>query len=334
MSDGTTVVNVSKNKQSEKGFRPIEELNLIDNFLFHTVLTQGEDGERLCRILLSTVLGRPIRKVRIVAQQSVLGLDTDLHGIRLDAYVEDISDETIMPGCEASDAEIIPDIYDIEPNNNYEKATLPQRMRYYHGLIDTKHLNTGVYYDKLPKVVIVVILPYDPFDRDRMVYTVKNRCVEEPDIPYEDGATKIFLYTKGTKGNASQALADMLKYIEHTNEENITNEDIRTIHEFVEKAKHRKEVGIQYMRLWEEYERMKREVQKAALEEGFAEGRAEGHAEGREVGLAEGIRVLVETCQELGVIRADCVKRIMDKFSLTPEDAAEKVEMYWKDDEE
>ena len=31
---------------------------------------------------------------------------------------------------------------------------------------------------------------------DRMVYTVRNHCVEEPDMKYEDGALNLFLYTE------------------------------------------------------------------------------------------------------------------------------------------
>ena len=88
------MVDKRKTVITEKQFRPIEELNLMDNFLFHTVVTQGEDGEEFCRIILSTILGKKIRKVRVIAQQSVLGFDTELHGIRMDAYVEDISEET------------------------------------------------------------------------------------------------------------------------------------------------------------------------------------------------------------------------------------------------
>lgn len=52
-------------------------------------------------------------------------------------------------GTELADVEIIPDIYDIEPNNSYEKETLPKRMRYYHGLIDTQLLSTGSNYEIL-----------------------------------------------------------------------------------------------------------------------------------------------------------------------------------------
>lgn len=307
--------------RKEKRFRPLEELNLIDNFLFQTILTQEKDGEELCRILLSTILGKKIRKVRIVAQQSILGFDTNQHGIRLDAYVEDISKFEHLSE-EISDAEVFPDVYDIEPNNNYEKVSLPRRMRYYHGLIDTKHLNSGVSYDKLPNVVIIMILPYDPFDKNRMVYTIKNHCEESPDISYEDGAIKILLYTKGKEGNARKDLADMLKYIENTNIDNITNEDIHTIHKFVEKAKHRKEVGVQYMRLWEDNERLRAEM----LAEGRAEGRAEGQAEERK----ESIRILVTTYQELNQTKEMAVDALVKKYALSDEDAKEYVKEHWK----
>ena len=304
----------TKDVTQEKYFRPLEELNLMDNFLFQTIVTQGEDGEEFCRILLSTFLGKSIRNVRVVAQQSILGFDTDRHGIRMDAYVENIPDEEELPGCDMADAKIIPDIYDIEPNNDYEKDTLPKRMRYYHGLIDTKHLNAGVDYEQLPRVSIIVILPYDPFGQKRMVYTIKNQCVEDPSVSYEDGARKIFLYTKGTEGNPSQSLRDMLKYMEDTRLENVTTGDIHRIHEFVEKAKHRKEVGINYMKMWEE----RRLIQREALAEGRAEGRAES------------IGVVIETCQDLHETKEDTTVRLEKSFKISKEEALEYIKKYWK----
>lgn len=343
-----------KKQNAERHFRPLSELNLIDNFLFQTVVSQKEDGETFCRILLSTILGRQIRKVRVVAQQSVLGLDTDKHGIRMDAYVEDISEEEKVPGCEMADAEIVPDIYDIEPNNDYERESLPKRMRYYHGLIDTKHLNSGVDYDQLPKVVIIVILPYDPLGKKRMVYTIKNQCVEEPAVEYEDGALKVFLYTKGTEGNPSQELRDMLKYIQNTKEENITNEDIYTIHELVEKAKHRKEVGINYMKIWEEKRLLRKEAFAEGREEGVvlgreeglvlgreeglilgraeghAEGRAEGRAEGHAEAVKEGIIAFIEACQEFHVSKEDIINKLVEKYHIFEAEAKDYVEEVWK----
>ena len=124
-------------------------------------------------------------------------------------------------------------------------------MRYYHGLIDTQLLASGVDYKRLQNVIIIIILPYDPFGKNRMVYTIRNQCLEDTTIPYDDGAKKIFLYTKGEEGNPSQELKDMLKYIENTTQNNITNQDIESIHKLVEKIKRKREVGINYMKSWE-----------------------------------------------------------------------------------
>lgn len=305
--------------------RPLEELNLVDDFLFQQLLMQEGDGEEFCRILLSTILGKPIRKVRIIPQKNVLGIDSYHHGIRMDAYIEDVSKEDIdkMSETEILEAEIIPDIYDVEPNNTYEKNTLPKRTRYYHGLIDTRLLSTSAGYDKLPNVVIIVILPYDPFGKNRMVYTIQNQCVEDPTVPYDDGAKKIFLYTKGTEGNPSQELRDMLKYMEETTASNVTNQNIDTVHDIVKKVKSRKEVGIQYMKSWE-LEKMLRDQ---ALKEGRAEGRTEGLAEGLESGIAS----FIKSCNNLNISKADALTQLTQTFNLTENDSKAYLKKYWKD---
>lgn len=277
-------------------FRSLAQLDLIDNFLFQATISQGKAGEEVCRILLRTILGRPFGKVRVVPQKPFLGPDVDRHGIRLDAYIEDWSAfPSDIPDAKSSletthplSAELCPDIYDIEPNKTSEKQTLPKRMRYYHGLIDSHLLDSGKTYDTLPSVFIITILPYDPFGQNRMVYTIKNCCVEAPDLAYDDGAVKIFLYTKGTEGNPGKELRDMLKYIEETTEQNITNPDIAAIHEAVSQAKQSREVGINYMKSWEWEDMIRKEATAEGLAEGREKGLAEGLAEGREEGLAEG----------------------------------------------
>ncbi len=73
--------------QKKYPFRKLEDLNLIDNFLFQQMLSQKNDGELFAKILLSTILGKLIKKVRIMPQKNILSTDTDRHGIRLDAYI-------------------------------------------------------------------------------------------------------------------------------------------------------------------------------------------------------------------------------------------------------
>lgn len=284
----------TENRGAARKPRRLEELNLIDDFLFQELVSREEDGEEFCRIVLSTILGRPVRKVKVIPQKNILGADTDKHGIRMDAYIEEVAEECKLEGTAMLDAEVASDIYDIEPNNRYERQTLPKRMRYYHGLIDTQFLAADMKYDKLPNVVIITILPYDPFDRKRMVYTIQNQCSEDSTILYDDGARKIFLYTRGTEGNPSQELRDMLRYIEKTTDDNVTNQNIANVHKLVQKIKRDRKVGISYMKTWER-ENMARD-----------EGRIEGKTEGK-------IEVLLDILKELGAISAELEKKITEE---------------------
>ncbi len=290
--------------EATRQFRPLSELNLMDNFLFRTMLMQEDVAEEFCRILLKTFLGREVRKVKVIPQKEIPGIDTNLHGIRMDAYIEAIS------GSDAIDADIIPDIYDIEPNKIYEKETLPRRIRYYHSLIDAQLLASGMSYEKLPNVVTIFVLPYDPFGKNRMVYTFQNQCVEDDAVAYDDGASNIILYTKGTQGNPSQELQDMLHYIERTTADNITNQEIDNVHRLVDKVKSRKEVDLSYMKSWE-WDKYNQKI---------------GWEEGRE----EGIHALITICQNLNVSREDILKQIMENMSLEEAIALEYLDKYYK----
>ncbi len=78
-------------------------------------------------------------------------------------------------------------------------------------------------------------------------------------------------------------------------------------------------------------------VRKDALEEGVEKGRAEGRAEGMKKGRAEGrdegtekgISAMVATLKELSLERDFAKQKLMQRFDLTPEAAAAKVEQYW-----
>ena len=54
----------------------------------------------------------------------------------------------------------------------------------------------------------------------------------------------------------------MLKYIENSIAENVTNESIRAIHKLVNTVKQDKEVGVQYMKSWERDIWLRREGKK------------------------------------------------------------------------
>ncbi len=242
--------------------RKLEELNLVDNFLFGTMVTHPDYGEPFSRYLLRLVLNREVGKLKIIPQYSFFGADTDFHGAILDAYLE-----------EEEDGETT--IYDVEPErNNHEDMVraLPKRMRFYRAKMDGRGLKAGEYYDKLKKLVMIVITPFDPFGLGRMRYTIRNACVEAPEMPYEDGVMMIFLNTKGMPDEDALELRQFLKYAENSTVENVASESLRQLHKMVDMVKHDEEVAIRYMRLWEEEESIRRKALEEGIEKGIEKG--------------------------------------------------------------
>ncbi|MBQ4537772.1 MAG: hypothetical protein II994_09195 [Lachnospiraceae bacterium] len=80
-----------KQKQSKSQALPprkkLEELNLLDNFLFGSMVTHPEYGEQFSRSILQIILNRKFDKLTVIPQKVYYGSDTDLHGARLDVYL-------------------------------------------------------------------------------------------------------------------------------------------------------------------------------------------------------------------------------------------------------
>ena len=206
-----------------------------------------EYGRKFCRKFLKILFGKEFRNLNIVTQKSYGGRDTGLHGARLDVYIEE-GDEVEI------DSSNVSTIYDIEPDKNNKRKNIDfiaQRTRFYHAIIDSRSLKSGQSYDKLKKVFVIFICPYDPFGDDRMIYTIRNHCVENPELPYEDGARTIFLYTKGRKGRDNESLSQLLDYMENTTRENAVSEELEAIQEMVDVVKEDAEVTVAYMKGFE-----------------------------------------------------------------------------------
>jgi len=255
--------------------RKLEELNLVDNFLFGSMVMHPDYGEPFAKYLLRLVLNREVRKLKVIPQNYYFASDTELHGAILDAYLEE----------EDGDGDAT--IYDVEPENDSHVdavRALPRRMRFYRAKMDGRGLRAGENYGKLKNLVMIMITPFDPFGLERVRYTVRNVCLEVPEMPFDDGVTMVFLNTGGRREDEPEELMQFLRYFESSTWENAVTEELMQLHEMVGLVKHDEEVAIRYMKMWEEMEKIRRE----ALEEGLAEGRTKGLAEGRTKGLEEG----------------------------------------------
>lgn len=259
--------------------KKFENLNVIDNFMFNELETQTdrESAKEFVRILLETILEKKVSNIRIFSQLLEQGRMPGMHGIQMDSYVEacvgegEDEEQMIFP--------IKPEVFDIEPNT-YETDSEEKRMRYYRALIDTKILASGVKYQNMKNVTLIMISTYDPFKRDRMMYTIENVCKEEPDLKYDDGVRTLFLYVHGKKGTENQALVDLLRYMADSRAENVTNPDIETIQKMMDKIKRSSEIGVRYMQSWE--------IKQICHDEGYSEGYSEGHDTGYGEGYGNG----------------------------------------------
>ena len=249
--------------------KPLEEMDVIDDFLFTEIMSDERYGTEVCRMILGRVLKREVGVIKFTPQRVVPGVSEQSHGIRMDAYITEQKD-----GSDGKYADI--NVYDIEPDKKCSnKDSLPRRSRYYGDLIDVKLLERNVDYDKLPDLVTIFILSYDPFGAGLMYYEAASRIITHPDIPYNDGIRRIYLYVGGklpeNAGEEERKLRDLLKYIGKSSDENITDETIKRLDEIVRKTKADKNVGKRFMKSWE----WESEIRKEALEEARAFTEAE-----------------------------------------------------------
>ena len=136
--------------------KKFEELDLCDPFLFAAAL----EDEVICRLILEMILGRPIAKIRVHAEHTIL-YSSDFRSVRLDIYA---SDEVQVE-------------YDIEMQNE-DEHNLPKRSRYYQGEMDITSLKPGEDFKSLRPCFIIFICTFDPFGKGLYRYTFENKCLE------------------------------------------------------------------------------------------------------------------------------------------------------------
>jgi predicted transposase/invertase (TIGR01784 family) len=245
--------------------KKFEDLNVLDNFMFNELAMQEdkERSKRFFKILLETILQKKVRNIEVIPQRIIQGTGNVNHGIQMDAYVEGYVDED---GNSGIDVTIQPEVFDLEPNT-YESDNEERRLRYYHAMIDTRIFKKGEVYKTMKNVTLIMISNYDPFGYDRMLYTIERRCVEEPDMPYNDGSKTLYLYAYGKKEIPSQELADMLKYMAESTKENVVNSNLKDIQGMMDDIKMDTQKGVRYMQSWE--------IENICFEKGHAECKEE-----------------------------------------------------------
>ena len=238
--------------------KKLQDLNLMDRFLFSELIESAEAYKIILEIILEREInfkGEPIAENE--KRKELLGKIA-----RLDVCA--IGDDDRVYNAEVQK----------ENQNNLHK-----RMRYYGALMTSKLLPEGtIDYNKLSDLCMIVIAGFDMGGEGKYRYTVRRMYEGYPDKEVYDGEVILYLNTKGKDPEGvSNELIAMLEYFEETTDDKALSsgyDRIIRLNEIVSAIKASDEIGVKYMNAYEE--RM-HDIQEAR-EQGEEIGRSEGEA--------------------------------------------------------
>ena len=241
---------------------------IANNFIFYKVMQNNED---VCKELLEILLQIKIDHI-VMHTEETIEIDYDKKGIRLDVYAE---------GADKA--------FDLEMQST-DKGELPERARYYQGVLDVQALSSGADYKELKDNYVIFICVPDIFKKGLAKYTFENLCLENTEIKLNDRAYKYFFIAQNYDKILDERQKAFLKLVmspKATGTDSFTEK----VTKLVEEAK----LNTQWRKQFMEWER--------EMARKFREGKEEGE-------LLKAIEAAV---------------LIVNKYKATPESAASDV---------
>lgn len=161
----------------DRKLTPEEKWNratLANNFIFYKVMRHHPEA---CKHLIEILLKVKIEQIDMHNEEA-MEVDPGAKGIRLDVFVKDIGK-----------------MYDVELQVTDTKE-LPERARYYQGLMDLDSLKAGQKYKDLCDSHVIFICLKDIFHNKLPVSTFENICIEDGKTKLKDRAYKHFFFAK------------------------------------------------------------------------------------------------------------------------------------------
>ena len=250
-----------------------EALTLGNDFMFGKVFQDTGLCLELVRLILPEL---NIERITLHERQMSAHETADTYGVRFDVYLHD------------SDGRII--IIEMQVAKIWY---LPFRVRSYHSAADLEARESGKYkrYAEMPEVIVIFICEFDPFNHGRYVYTFRNYCSEDKDIALNDGATTIFLNTKGVKGEISPRLKAFLGLVEGKSSD---DDFVRRIEQRLSYAKHNWEWRQHYVLNTLEMNSRLYDATEQGMARGMARGIVLGEKRGRLATIEDTVRLLRE----------------------------------------
>ena len=252
--------------------KSFDELTFQDNFIFQKVMLK----KHICKAVLERLLDISIKDIVYIHEEKNLDVRWDTKSVRLDVFVNDDKGT----------------VFNIEMQTSKDMEELVKRTRFYQSILDMYHIQKGQKYTTLNDSYVIFIYTFPVFTGNRHKYTFKNVCIEDYEIDLNDGATKLFLSTKGTQHDVSKPLQAFLDYIDG---QEATDELLRDIDDAVHEVKHCEAWKEEYSMLSMDHYKYWKEGMAEGIAEGLAQGKAEGLAQGEAKGKAE---VVIQMLQE------------------------------------
>lgn len=263
-----------------------ENLKISNDFIFAKVMRNPE----LCKGILERLLDIQIDHIEYPEEQKVIDIAKDSKSVRLDVYLKDEKGT----------------VYNVEIQTTSNK-NLPKRTRYYQGMIDLNAIEKGADYSQLPQSFVIFICTFDAFKCGNWKYTFENVCKENNQLLLDDGTTKIFFNTVGTKGDISPDARAILKFIES----NVAEDDFtERLAKEVQKVKQNKEWRVEYMTL------LMREREK------YNEGIAVGEMRGK-------VNAIIDFALDLNYTNEKILTILQEKLNINQEQAEEYLKNFY-----
>ena len=214
---------------NEKNLTPEEkweQATLANNFIFYKVMRHHPEA---CKHLLEMLLKIKIEQMNMRSEETI-ELDYDAKGIRLDVFVKDTGR-----------------MYDVELQVT-NTGELPERARYYQGVMDLDTLKAGQKYKDLCDSHVIFICLEDVFHNNLPVSTFENICIEDGKTKLGDRAYKHFFYAPScAKMIDDDEARSFFEFLISNRAENYFTTDLK---DYVTDAKHNMQWRLQFM-TWE-----------------------------------------------------------------------------------
>jgi len=253
-----------------------ENATLANNFIFYKVMHNNPD---VCKEFIERLLQIEIDHIEM-AQEEEIDVDPDSKSIRMDVYAKNETES-----------------FDVEMQA-IDTKELPERARYYQGLMDVDNLKSGEQYINLKTSYVIFICITDIFDKGLPKYTFENLCVDNPKIKLNDRTYKYFFIANNCDKLSDGRQKELLNLVLKNEGSDVFSKKILSL---VDNAKKNSQWRQKYM----EYERQRAYDMAAGEEKGIKENKIENAKAFLAIGkltveeIASCIKLPIEEVQKL-----------------------------------